>query len=74
MIVSLNGWPGVGKLTVGLELSDILEGRLLDSHTLFNVAITLTDYCSSEYYDAARRLRHIAFECVLRLPPIFPSS
>jgi shikimate kinase len=43
MIISLNGWPGVGKLTVGLELADILEGRLLDSHTLlFNVAITLT--------------------------------
>jgi shikimate kinase len=46
MIVSLNGWPGVGKLTVGLELADILEGRLLDSHTVFNVAIALTDYCS----------------------------
>lgn len=69
MIISLNGWPGVGKLTVGLELADILEGRLLDSHTLFNVAITLTDYCSSEYYDAARS---IAFECVLRLPPNIP--
>lgn len=72
MIVSLNGWPGVGKLTVGLELADILEGRLLDSHTVFNVAIALTDYCSSEYYDLARRLRELAFEYVLRLPPDIP--
>lgn len=74
MIISLNGWPGVGKLTVGLELADILEGRLLDSHTLFNVAITLTDYCSPEYDDVARRVRNIAFECVLRLAPISRSS
>lgn len=73
MIISLNGWPGVGNLTVGLELADILEGRLLDSHTLlFNVAITLTDYCSPEYYDVARRVRNIAFECVLRLAPNIP--
>lgn len=72
MIISLNGWPGVGKLTVGLELADILEGKLLDSHTLFNVAITLTDYRSSEYYDVARRIRDIAFEYVLRLPPDVP--
>jgi len=36
------------------------------------IAITLTDYCSSEYYDAARRLRNIAFECVLRLPTNIP--
>ena len=72
MIISLNGWPGVGKLTVGLELADILNGRLLDSHTIFNVAITLTDYCSSEYYDLARRLRDLAFQYVLRLPPDVP--
>jgi shikimate kinase len=72
MIISLNGWPGVGKLTVGLELADILEGRLLDSHTLFNVAITLTDYRSTEYYDVARGVRDIAFEYVLRLPPDIP--
>jgi shikimate kinase len=68
MIISLNGWPGVGKLTIGLELADLLGARLLDNHTMFNVAITLTDYPAPAYYKAVRAVRDIAFDCVLALP------
>jgi shikimate kinase len=47
MLINLNGWPGVGKLTVGRILAKTLGGRLLDNHTLLNVA-------------SARRTRHPA--------------
>jgi shikimate kinase len=72
MILSINGWPGVGKRTVGVELADRLGGRLLDNHTFINVAKALTDYGEPGYYEAIRRVRDIAFEILLTLPPHIP--
>ena len=68
MIINLNGWPGVGKLTIGLELAELLGARLLDNHSLLNIAIALTDYPGPGYYDAARALRDLAFRYALALP------
>jgi shikimate kinase len=48
MIVHLNGWPGVGKLTVGRKLAPMLNARLLDNHTLHNVALAICDFDSPE--------------------------
>lgn len=62
MIISLNGWPGVGKLTTGLELADLLGARLLDNHSMFNIAIALTDYPSPAYYAAVHAVRDLAFD------------
>jgi len=72
MIISINGWPGVGKLTIALELADRLNARLVDNHSLFNVALALTEYGSPAYYDAARSVRDIAFSHVLALEPGVP--
>ncbi|MFA6113039.1 MAG: AAA family ATPase [Sphingomonas sp.] len=72
MIVNLNGWPGVGKLTIGLELAELLGARLLDNHSLLNIAIALTDYPGPAYYEAARALRDIAFRYARALPPGTP--
>ena len=72
VIINLNGWPGVGKLTIGLELADLLGARLLDNHSLLNIAIALTDYPSAAYYEAVRALRDVAFRCALALPPGTP--
>ena len=72
MILSINGWPGVGKLTVGSEIADRLGGRLLDNHTIINVAKALTDYGSPAYYDAIRSVRDVAFQCVSALPRHVP--
>ena len=69
MIISINGWPGTGKLTVALELADRINARLLDNHSIFNVAIALTDYGTPAYYDAAWAVRDIAFKQVLALEP-----
>lgn len=69
MIISINGWPGTGKLTVALELADRINARLLDNHSIFNVAIALTEYGTPAYYAAARAVRDIAFKQVLALEP-----
>lgn len=72
MIIHLNGWPGVGKLTIARLLRDRLGGRLLDNHTVYNVAFALTTFRSSEFYMAARAVRDVAFECALAVPPDIP--
>ena len=69
MLISLNGWPGIGKLTVGTHLTKRLNGFLLDNHTMFNLAIALSDIQSEAYYELCRQVRAIAFERILHLPP-----
>ena len=44
MIIVLNGYPGVGKLAIGRELTSLLGGRLLDIHSVYNVAFALTEF------------------------------
>lgn len=46
----------------------MLRARLLDNHSLFNVAIALTDFGTFEPYAAARAVREIAFHYARGLP------
>lgn len=39
LVVHLNGWPGVGKLTIGRALAERLNARLIDNHLLHDAAI-----------------------------------
>lgn len=68
MIVVLNGYPGVGKLTIGRELATLLDGRLLDIHTVYNLAFALTDFRSPEFWDTIRQVEAIAHDLVLKRP------
>lgn len=68
MIVHINSYPGVGKLTIARELVELIGGRLLDNHTIYNVALALTERKSDEYFRALRAVRKVAFDLVLRLP------
>lgn len=72
MILSINGWPGVGKRTVGIALCELLNGKMLDNHTLINPAKALADYGTAEYYQIVRAVREIAFEALKALPPEVP--
>ena len=49
MIVNLSGWPGVGKLTTARELSKLINGKLLDNHTLLNIGRALASDGSPEF-------------------------
>jgi len=68
MIVNLNGWPGVGKLTTARELSKLVDGKLLDNHTLLNVGKALARDGSPEFYALVRAVRSAAFDAILQLP------
>jgi shikimate kinase len=72
MIVNLNGWPGVGKLTTARELSRLINGKLLDNHTLLNVGKALARDGSPEFYALVRAVRSAAFDAILELPQTVP--
>ena len=68
MIIHLNGWPGSGKLTVARVVARKLEARLLDNHTLHDVAARLCDRHTREYWDVYYQVRDVAFKRVRALP------
>ncbi|GLQ57169.1 hypothetical protein [Devosia nitrariae] len=72
MLVNINGWPGVGKLTTAMELSLLVDGRLLDNHTILNVGKAVTVEGSAEFYALVRAVRSLAFDAILALPPKEP--
>ncbi len=68
MIIVLNGYPGVGKLTIGKELAALLKGRLLDIHTVYNVAFALTEFKSPEFRETVEKIETIAHDLIRKLP------
>ena len=72
MIVHINSYPGVGKLTIGRALADLIGGKLLDNHSVFNVAFALTEFRSPAFYDTVRAVREIAYQRILDLPRAVP--
>ena len=68
MIININSWPGVGKLTIAEKLVEQIGGRLLDNHTIFNVAFSLCEFRTPPFYEAVRAVRTIAFERAAALP------
>lgn len=72
MILHLNGRPGSGKLTIGRVLAERLGGRLLDCHSIYNVAFALTDFGSDLCRQTVAEVRAVAFARILDLPQAVP--
>ncbi|MDR3437934.1 AAA family ATPase [Telmatospirillum sp.] len=68
MIIHLNGLPGVGKLTIARLIVARLGGHLLDNHTIYNVAFSLTEFRTPEFYSVVRSVRDVAFAQVAKIP------
>lgn len=68
MLVHINSYPGVGKYTIGRALAERIGGKLLDNHTIYNVAFALTEFRTAEFYAMVRAVRDLAFQRVLELP------
>ena len=68
VLIHLNSYPGVGKLTIGRLVEDQIGGKLLDNHSIYNVALALTPFKSDEYYQAIRDVRQVAYDLVEGLP------
>lgn len=72
MLVHINSYSGVGKLTIGRALAERLGGKLLDNHSIYNIAFALTEFRSPEFYDTVRAARDLAYRRVLALPATTP--
>ena len=72
MIININGWPGIGKLSVAEHLIKHIGGRLLDNHAIFNVAFSLCEFRTPPFYETVRAVRDIAFMRVTTLAVDIP--
>jgi hypothetical protein len=72
LIVHINSYPGVGKLTIGRLLAERLNGKLLDNHSIYNVAFAVTGFRTPAFYQTVRAVRDIAYARILELPVTTP--
>lgn len=72
MLILLNGYPGVGKLTIGTELARQIDGKLVDAHTMYNLSFSLTEFKSVEFYQTIRDVRALAEREINKLPIEIP--
>jgi tRNA uridine 5-carbamoylmethylation protein Kti12 len=68
MIIVLNGYPGVGKLTIGTALTSLLNARMLDIHTVYNLAFALSDFGTPTFWDTIEQVENIAYDLIEKLP------
>jgi AAA domain len=61
-LIFIYGAPGTGKLTVAREVSRLTGLRLFHNHLTVDLAASLFDHGSAEYFDYVRHLRIEAFE------------
>jgi len=54
------------------ELAAIMRGRLLDIHSIYNVAFALTEFRSPEFREAVEKVEAIAHDLIRKLPPDQP--
>ena len=71
-LIHINSYPGVGKLTIGRKVASELGAKLLDNHSIYNVAFALTEFKSKAFYDAVRDVRSTAYRIVMSLSPDVP--
>jgi hypothetical protein len=72
MIVNINSWPGVGKLSIAEQFRRHIGGRLLDNHTIFNIAFSLCEFRTPEIFETVRAVREVAFKRASKLPSSVP--
>lgn len=68
-IIHLNGWPGVGKQTIGRALADRIGTRFIHNHLLHDVAIVCAGLHSPERWPLYETVRAAAYETLSKLPP-----
>lgn len=56
MIIHLNAFPGVGKLTTAKIMAKVLPARLMDNHAFINLAYLATEHGTPEYLDLLTKL------------------
>ncbi len=68
VIIHLNGWPGVGKKTIGEVLSRLLGARFIHNHLLHDVAIACAGLRSERRWELYETVRAAAYRALARQP------
>jgi gluconate kinase len=68
IIAHLNGWPGVGKLTIGRIVAERLRARLIHNHLLHDVAIACTGLNDPERWPLYEAVREAAYRALAQRP------
>jgi len=68
MIIHLNGWPGVGKMTIGQELANDLGARFIHNHTLHDVAFACAGYGDKDRWLLYDKVRQAAYQVLENRP------
>ena len=69
MIVHLNGWPGVGKQTIGRLVATTLGARFVHNHLLHDVAIVCAGFDHPDRWPLYEEVRRAAYGALARHPP-----
>ncbi len=69
MIVHLNGWPGVGKETIGRLVAATLGARFIHNHLLHDVAIVCAGLDHPGRWPLYEDVRRAAYAALARHPP-----
>jgi broad-specificity NMP kinase len=69
MIIHLNGWPGVGKKTIGSILASHLQARFIHNHLLHDVAIVCTGFDDPDRWTLYDVVRKAAYAILKKRPP-----
>lgn len=73
-VVYLLGYPGMGKRTVGVELTDRVDGVLVDNQLLFNPVVALwrwdgKSWMPPQIWDRVALIRDVVLETIEDLAP-----
>ena len=69
VIIHINGWPGVGKYTVGKIAAERLGARFIPNHSLCAPANCVADFGTPTFFELARQVRALVFEQMIKAPP-----
>ena len=61
-LLLLHGPPASGKLTIAKEISNKLKCRLFDNHVSIDLARTLFEFGTDEFWDLVKNIRFLALE------------
>lgn len=68
-IVHINGWPGIGKLTIARQLTDLLpSARLVHNHLLINPADAVLNRTQPGYQMLRKAIRDAIFATLIVAP------
>lgn len=68
MIIHINGWPGVGKKTIGEIVAKEINARFIHNHVLHDVAWACAGRGDEEYWPLYERVQSEAYKVLARRP------